>query len=893
MEGKRNEQDQAGVNRRTFIGALGAAAVAGALGPAAEGQAPPPAVHNYLDSFGNIVPCASDTIAAGVFPPPIPPNAVNPGAHARPKRHWLFGSRSHNATQPANLAPRASGSCIYNQPNCGTTAPSAGYPHFNVLMIIVDQMRAPRWLPSKGVTGALSGQAAIDAILTNIAAIRNQSFVFTNYNVAATSCSPARATLLTGLYSQQTCMFVSQDPPDPLKPSTPQIYAPPLQPWKGGQGFATIGDVLSQTGNAATGAPALNYDCVWIGKWHLSDNPGETSGTGANGPSDYGFCATEAYCIPTPPTVTSGPWVATGPYPSSTGDSNEGNSAYFLGNAQTGPPALAVPPDLPAYTNSPPFLGTAPNELPTAAPYGVVNDAAVAEAFGIWITEHAPTNGRWFAGVSFMNPHDINAFPYSFGLTATQCTGADLCYPNGGVSPAGQYGFNAPPPMLTSAQLVPNQNLSDSSESTTIAAFPGNPAGTTTQLYSESALPLSLNPGLYDPSSPYYNPNFPAGYNPSWNYPDQPTAYAGKGKPDLQSNFQALQNSISGEVTDENGWCTFLNYYFWMQACVDFQIGAVLQKLRGAQGGAFSDNTVIIFTADHGEFGGSHSLHSKGGALYEEALNVPLYIGFPGQANMVPRSFVCSSVDILPLLYTLALGNDSWRSNGCDIINYLNGREAVMDAIMVGTQNAPQRRLSSFPLQNPQGSAPWQRYQPYVLHTTDEYYSLAYLWPNIIFGPHAAAFRTFDNTLNGNTSGSNSLQRELGPAGGGKLGMYSYWNEEVSPGCSENQNPTQPVVNSSSYPQQFEFYNYQPAPNTLGNGGSSLAVNLAETGNDYWLANATSPAAIASQYRSAYQAASSPYETELTTVYAATACAYNAALEAWLSYISGRICESD
>ena len=34
MEGKRNEQDQAGVNRRTFIGALGAAAVAGALGPA-------------------------------------------------------------------------------------------------------------------------------------------------------------------------------------------------------------------------------------------------------------------------------------------------------------------------------------------------------------------------------------------------------------------------------------------------------------------------------------------------------------------------------------------------------------------------------------------------------------------------------------------------------------------------------------------------------------------------------------------------------------------------------------------------------------------------------------------------------------------------------------------
>ena len=843
------------------------------------------------------MPCASDTIAAGVLPPPIPANTVNVGAQARPKRNWLFGSHSHKTKPQAKMAPHDSGSCTYTQPNCGTTAPSHAYPAFNILMIIVDQMRAPRWLPQASVTGALSGQAAIDAILPNIAAIRNKSFVFSNYNVAATSCSPARATLLTGLYSQQTCMFVSQDPPNPNKPFTPQVYAPPLQPWKGGQGFATIGDVLSQTGNATTGSPALNYDCVWIGKWHVSDNPAEACATGQNGPSDYGF--SDPYCIPTPPTVATGPWLHTGPYPSSTGDANEGNSAYFLGNAQTGPPASATPPDLPAYTCSPapftcpPFVGTEPGvPVPTAAPYGVINDAAVAEAFGMWIG-HAPTSNRWFAAVSFMNPHDINAFPYSFGLTPTACPGADLCYGGTGVNPAGEYGFEAPDPMLTSAQVVLSENSLDTNESTTIAAFPGNPAGSATQLYSEpGALPLSLNPNLYNPSNPNYNPNFPAGYNPSWNYADAPTAYnqSGQtGKPQLQLQFQTTQNLICGEVTDESGWCTFLNYYFWMQACVDFQIGLVLHSLATAKSGAFSNNTVIIFTADHGEFGGSHSLHSKGGALYEEALNVPLYIGFPGQANAVPRSFVCSSVDILPFLYTLALGNDSWRSNGCDIINYLNGREAIMDAIMVGTQNAPQRRLSSFPLTNPQGPAAWQQYQPYILHTTDEYYALA---AGTVLPPHAVAFRTFDNTLNGNTSGSNSLQRELGPAGGGKLGLYSYWYEEVSPGYGSNSSPTQPVVNNTTYPQQFEFYNYQPSPNTLGNGGSSLPVNLGETGNDYWLANAISPAAIAMQYQNAYQATSSAYEVELNTVYAATACAYNAALAAWLAYIGGSNCAS-
>jgi arylsulfatase A-like enzyme len=127
-------------------------------------------------------------------------------------------------------------------------------------------------------------------------------------DVAATDCSPCRATLLTGLYSQQTCIFVTQD-----AASNPELPFPPsLQPWKQlvgdvltpGQGFPTIGDVLSQS------SPALNYNCVWIGKWHLSDNPLESESQyscnpGGNGPSDYGFTdpvdAPLNYSIPTPP----------------------------------------------------------------------------------------------------------------------------------------------------------------------------------------------------------------------------------------------------------------------------------------------------------------------------------------------------------------------------------------------------------------------------------------------------------------------------------------------------------------------------------------------------------------------------------------------------------------
>ena len=39
-----------------------------------------------------------------------------------------------------------------------------------------------------------------------------------------------------------------------------------------------------------------------------------------------------------------------------------------------------------------------------------------------------------------------------------------------------------------------------------------------------------------------------------------------------------------------------------------------------------SGNTVILFTSDHGEYGGSHGMRGKGASAYEEAIHVPLYV---------------------------------------------------------------------------------------------------------------------------------------------------------------------------------------------------------------------------------------------------------------------------
>src|ERR1039458_6167148 len=236
MDETRDRQNGANLDRRKFLGALAGAAATGALlqrgGGAAKAQGP--TAYYYEDSFGNILPCSPDTIAAGGFPPPT--------------------------TRPSGDPCPAGTTCV--------TAPN----RMNILMIMVDQMRAPRWVPSS---------QSLATLLPNITQLQNMSFVFSNYFVAATACSPSRATLLTGLYSQQTCMFVTEDPGSP--------YPPSLQPWvqnsQEWQGFPTIGGVLSQ--------PPLGYQTAWIGKWHLSANPLEGTlapcNPGGNGPSDYGF----------------------------------------------------------------------------------------------------------------------------------------------------------------------------------------------------------------------------------------------------------------------------------------------------------------------------------------------------------------------------------------------------------------------------------------------------------------------------------------------------------------------------------------------------------------------------------------------------------------------------
>ena len=93
-------------------------------------------------------------------------------------------------------------------------------------------------------------------------------------------------------------------------------------------------------------------------------------------------------------------------------------------------------------------------------------------------------------------------------------------------------------------------------------------------------------------------------------------------------------------------------YYYALVAEIDDHVGAVLRELD-KQG--FSENTIVIYASDHGDFAGEHGMVEKcaaGHNVYESTLRVPLLIRWPGTVR--PGSVNDDLVELLDLYPTLA-----------------------------------------------------------------------------------------------------------------------------------------------------------------------------------------------------------------------------------------------
>ncbi|MFM9281778.1 sulfatase family protein [Paenibacillus jiagnxiensis] len=91
--------------------------------------------------------------------------------------------------------------------------------------------------------------------------------------------------------------------------------------------------------------------------------------------------------------------------------------------------------------------------------------------------------------------------------------------------------------------------------------------------------------------------------------------------------------------------------YYGMISLMDKYIGKILDKLDEL---GLAENTLVVFTTDHGHFFGQHGLQAKGGFHYEDLIKLPFIVRYPGHVPAGRYSDAIQSlVDLAPTFLSL------------------------------------------------------------------------------------------------------------------------------------------------------------------------------------------------------------------------------------------------
>src|SRR5690606_39035371 len=84
---------------------------------------------------------------------------------------------------------------------------------------------------------------------------------------------------------------------------------------------------------------------------------------------------------------------------------------------------------------------------------------------------------------------------------------------------------------------------------------------------------------------------------------------------------------------------------------IDESIGRMLAELERL---GLADNTVVIFTSDHGDFLGDHQLLLKGPLHYQSLIRTPFIWADPAGPQAQRSQALCSTVDLAPSILARA-----------------------------------------------------------------------------------------------------------------------------------------------------------------------------------------------------------------------------------------------
>ena len=155
--------------------------------------------------------------------------------------------------------------------------------------------------------------------------------------------------------------------------------------------------------------------------------------------------------------------------------------------------------------------------------------------------------------------------------------------------------------------------------------------------------PFILNLNFLEPHMPFFGPlddeHDPAAVDLPANYSDP-----------LEDNeplrYRALRDYYRRQYPTEDAFRQLIAKYWGLVTQVDRSVGAILDTLERLD---LAENTIVVYTSDHGDMMGSHQMIAKT-VMYEESARIPWLMRVPGSRKQQVIEDPVSHIDLVPTL---------------------------------------------------------------------------------------------------------------------------------------------------------------------------------------------------------------------------------------------------
>jgi arylsulfatase A-like enzyme len=209
--------------------------------------------------------------------------------------------------------------------------------------------------------------------------------------------------------------------------------------------------------------------------------------------------------------------------------------------------------------------------------------------------------------------------------------------------------------------------------------------------------PFILYANFLEPHMPFTGP-FNNEYDPA--HVDLPINFGDpleKNEPEVYHRFR---KQVIGEYgSDEKSMRKLIARYWGLVTEVDLCVGGILNTLEDL---GLADNTIVVYTSDHGDMMAAHRMVTKG-VMYEEATRVPWIMRVPwmGKKQRIIEQPV-SHIDMVPTLLDLMGSKTPGQLQGQSLLALLKGGKVAEDHVFIewnvgkGTElNVPVRTVVS------------------------------------------------------------------------------------------------------------------------------------------------------------------------------------------------------